>query len=299
MSTDLDPETYSAPCPYCGRGLAIPHARAGRKVRCPVCREAFTAPGPEETAWEVPYGAIPPPPANRRPGEPTGIEPPPRSPDAGVPSVPVAFDTPPPRRRHAADPVEEPRRGLSRRTIAVLVVGAVLVGALPALFVLSRQLRPLPAARIYEVGQEAQVGDFRVTVKSAGSGSVLGWHPSLPGNAFAETIHGLYLVELRIANRHPTRILSARAADGPGATLTDELGNRYDRITPVNSFGTRLRVNGRIEDNARVDPGETVDDLLTFERPAAVARSLTVTIPASRYGGTGDLKFAIRPTLRP
>jgi hypothetical protein len=74
--------------------------------------------------------------------------------------------------------------------------------------------------------------------------------------------------------------------------LTDNLGNRYKRIT----FGLGTTVVGRVNQES-IHPGKTVDDVLVFEEPLANADVLRLGLPASAFGGTGEIKFEIPKSM--
>ncbi len=76
------------------------------------------------------------------------------------------------------------------------------------------------------------------------------------------------------------------------ATLTDDIGNDYKRVY----FGFGVRIHGRIDDES-IYPGQTIADLLVFERPVAKAKVLTLELPAANFGGEGLFQLKM-PTSR-
>jgi hypothetical protein len=71
------------------------------------------------------------------------------------------------------------------------------------------------------------------------------------------------------------------------ATLEDDLGNRYNRIT----FGLEKPAD-RV-DQAGVYPGKAMTDVLVFELPVERAKELTLTLPLGHVELEGKLKFKI------
>ena len=73
------------------------------------------------------------------------------------------------------------------------------------------------------------------------------------------------------------------------STLTDNLGNSY---RPV-SFGFSA-IPEKQTVSESIYPGKSVTDHLVFELPVNAAESLTLSMPASRAGGTkGTIRFKI------
>ncbi len=70
--------------------------------------------------------------------------------------------------------------------------------------------------------------------------------------------------------------------------LEDNFGNKYRGV----SFGFGTKVVGQIKD-VSIHPDQVIDDLLVFETPLANVQYLRLTLPASAFGGNGDLRFQI------
>jgi hypothetical protein len=75
-----------------------------------------------------------------------------------------------------------------------------------------------------------------------------------------------------------------RSADS--VTLSDDLG----RSIRLKSPGLGVPIVGAV-DSASLRAGDSAADLLIFARPEPEATSLVITIPASAFGGQGDLRF--------
>jgi hypothetical protein len=76
--------------------------------------------------------------------------------------------------------------------------------------------------------------------------------------------------------------------DSNFATLTDDLGNTYKRI----SFGASDKIDGRV-DSGSVYPDKPIEDLLIFETPLAKAKTLTLEMPGANVGQTGAFRLKI------
>lgn len=74
------------------------------------------------------------------------------------------------------------------------------------------------------------------------------------------------------------------------ATLQDNYGNVYKRV----SFGFGENVLGSIESDS-LYPGASVSDVLVFESPISNIEFLELELPASNFGGTGMIRFRIKP----
>jgi hypothetical protein len=109
-----------------------------------------------------------------------------------------------------------------------------------------------------------------------------------------ESKDDLFQVTLRIENTHQTRKLDYHgwSTEGPwlsdSGTLADEHGNHYKRIT----FGFGNKVAGQVYSES-IYPGESITDVLVFERPVDAAKRLTLTLPASNFGGKGKVRVLV------
>ena len=78
------------------------------------------------------------------------------------------------------------------------------------------------------------------------------------------------------------------------ATLVDEHGNSYKRI----SFGFATEITGQVK-SGTVEPGDSLTDVLVFEKPIAKATTLTLELPGKNIGKDGaTLRFQI-PAPKP
>lgn len=97
-------------------------------------------------------------------------------------------------------------------------------------------------------------------------------------------------ITVQISNLSSTRKIdyrtwgsdSTRIIQEGCATLKDEHGNKYKRIT----FGLFRLPVGRTESET-IYPGKSVTDILIFEEPVDKAKHLTVTLPLENVGGAG------------
>ena len=79
---------------------------------------------------------------------------------------------------------------------------------------------------------------------------------------------------------------------GNNAGLSDDRGNKYRMI----NFGFANTIVGRAKQES-VYPGSEITDILVFERPVGIAKTLTLTLEAKNIGGEGSIEFKI-PTSR-
>lgn len=97
-------------------------------------------------------------------------------------------------------------------------------------------------------------------------------------------------VLVRVTNSSPNRKLDIDQLQGDvvlyGATLKDDIGNRYRSI----SFGLGTEVVGGTSAMA-LQPGASEDFVLVFERPVEAAKELILEIPAERFGGKGTVRL--------
>lgn len=104
------------------------------------------------------------------------------------------------------------------------------------------------------------------------------------------------LSELRIEIKNPSvgKILDYHPFTG-GVTgeakylVSDDQGNQYRPI----SFGLTETVQGQITSNRDIYPGKAVRDLLIFEAPVKVAKTLTITFDGDALGGGRSQTFRV------
>ena len=72
------------------------------------------------------------------------------------------------------------------------------------------------------------------------------------------------------------------------AKVRDEYDNFYKRL----DFGFGNKPTGRTE-QASIRPGESMTDVLIFERPVDAARFLHLELPGANFGGEGMIRFEI------
>lgn len=103
-----------------------------------------------------------------------------------------------------------------------------------------------------------------------------------------------------IANSSATRKLEydGWSSRSRGVSLEDEHGNVYRMV----SWGAGTRAIWRSPQgdfwemqvrNDSVHPGKTLTDILVFEKPIAQAKTLTLKLPRSNFGGRGYVTLSI------
>lgn len=154
----------------------------------------------------------------------------------------------------------------------------------------SRTGNPAPAKE-YNFGEEIRFGDLGVTVIYAGQA---GFTSTTAGGR--QLFHDPeFVITIRFKNYNPNRVLDA-GAQVDVATLEDDVGNKYDRVKAANEIGMENKIDGQISPD-KVRPVRSDDkearDLLVFNRPVPGASVLTLTLDASKYGGSGKVKVKI------
>jgi hypothetical protein len=128
-----------------------------------------------------------------------------------------------------------------------------------------------------------RVGNAEFVITGARVGRV----PLLQFGQPSHSNHSLLMISLTIKNLSDTQKLSYRTWAGADlaighdyATLKDELGNEYNRV----SFGL-VDIVGRTR-AASIYPGDTISDVLVFEVPVSKATTLDMELPGANIGGT-------------
>jgi hypothetical protein len=74
-----------------------------------------------------------------------------------------------------------------------------------------------------------------------------------------------------------------------GATLTDNVGNSYNR----KNFGLGTQIVGQVQEATSIYPGKSVEDLLVFETPLDNIQHLQLELPGSTVGVGGKIRIQI------
>jgi hypothetical protein len=105
-----------------------------------------------------------------------------------------------------------------------------------------------------------------------------------------KTAEEYFCVEVELTNHHAGRRLLYQGW-GSAAVLYDEHGNVYRRLRHEDHG----RVKGQLTNPTALDPGEPVVDLLVFEKPVAVAKTLVLSLPMDRVEGQSGMLRAVVP----
>jgi hypothetical protein len=110
-----------------------------------------------------------------------------------------------------------------------------------------------------------------------------------------DTDNSYFVVYLTIANNSDGRKVTYRSWSGADfafgrdyASLSDELGNTYKRVT----FGIVSDVVGATK-TASIYPGKQITDVLVFEPPIDKATKLTLELPGNNVGDSETVKIEI------
>ncbi len=105
-----------------------------------------------------------------------------------------------------------------------------------------------------------------------------------------ETTQDDYLcLTISITNHHAGRRFEYKGW-GLAASLSDEHGNDYALITQKRHGRPKGQVTTRT-----INPGESVTDVVIFERPLDVAKSLTLSLPMGRIEGLKGVVSTVIP----
>ncbi|HMD54978.1 MAG TPA: hypothetical protein VKJ65_10560 [Phycisphaerae bacterium] len=72
-----------------------------------------------------------------------------------------------------------------------------------------------------------------------------------------------------------------------GATVQDEQGTQYQKTSPPEGF----HVVGAVNDSANISPGQTLADVITFQKPNPGVKRLYITLPGSNVNAQQDFDF--------
>jgi len=188
--------------------------------------------------------------------------------------------------------------------VGLLVVMAVGLGIAGTVFYLGRESEEKPSAaeakppahappkkpvesveiEWIDASQAAiQRGDMQVRIVAAVRGVpriATGFRGQIPAEE-------LLLLTVQLQNLGSTRKLEYSTWRSSWVRLSDNVQNTYRPL----SFGP-AGIEGQIH-SASIYPGETVEDLLIFERPVASAEYLQLELPASAFDQTGTMYFKI------
>ncbi|WP_162672522.1 hypothetical protein [Gemmata massiliana] len=138
----------------------------------------------------------------------------------------------------------------------------------------------------------ARLGDIQVRITKVTVGKIP--VKALGMNAVSEDV--LLAVTLELMNVNPTKKMEYQSWSGTGSfidrgdvTLTDDFGNRYNRIT----FGLGTQPVGALKRTESIYPNAVLNDVVVFEVPIAQATHLSLELPAQNFGDKGSLRFRI------
>ncbi len=139
-----------------------------------------------------------------------------------------------------------------------------------------------------DLSKGAKHGDVSVSLGRTYTGTVrLGRASFFVGERTSTDSY--FCVTLSITNNHPGRRLTF-VGWGAAARLHDEHGNVYAPVHRVDD----AHVQGQIT-SCTIDPGESVEDFLVFERPVKEAKSLVLTLPMKHVKGQNGFLRCVVP----
>jgi hypothetical protein len=122
----------------------------------------------------------------------------------------------------------------------------------------------------------------------------------------------LMVVQLKLTNHLPTKIVEFKGWQSGGSMLEDEHGNQYHRLDLGRGFdgfgdngwgrnpawqSSQVRLQGcefvMIADAFRLDPGKSYVTHLFFSKPADVSKEARLTLSANKLGGGGTIRIRV------
>lgn len=145
-------------------------------------------------------------------------------------------------------------------------------------------------------GQEHRVGDVGVTVTGCTEGEVYG---KSPGGTQIYSKHPYTVVTIALKNYNPAKNAHIGAQSG-AAVATDDLGNTLADIAITTEFGFEVDINGQINRGYALElrSDQAGEDKLVLTRTVPAAKTVTVKLDATRYGGRGKLVVTL-PIAKP
>ena len=279
-------------CPKCRAGVLAPPSLEGEDMTCPKC-------GQNVERWPPPLKMVP---KSAKPSRTKSTD----EDDSDPVDDEYLDETRPRRSRREYDrrPNSSFGTAFGLSTGCLLGVLSVLVGV-PLLLcggclmlggLLKKSLPPVETSNeetpdmLKNIGEEARFGALGVTLANVSVGNVSGTSPS--GRQLTSS-DLLFIIRLQFKNYDPNAI--AKVEGQSNATLQDEHGNKYKPMSITTEVGIPAKIDGQISSGHYVElrSDEMKSDVLVFERPVPGAASLTLTLDAKKYGGSGKLKITI------
>lgn len=155
-----------------------------------------------------------------------------------------------------------------------------------------KDLKPTAAAPPTAPAKEiAKVGAVVVEVLSVKVGEI----PLMARNQRTASKDVFTKVVVRITNNSQTKRIQAttwsyRDVFDPLIEATDEFGNKHRLV----QFEFGLSVIGQQERTFNIDPGESVEDTLVFEKPVNAAKEFRLTLPGKSVDQPQDFNLAAK-----
>lgn len=176
---------------------------------------------------------------------------------------------------------------------AFIAVGTYLVmNARSELQKQLKDLKPTATAPSTEPATEkAKIGDVVVEVLSVKVGEV----PLMARNQRTASKDVFTKIVVRVTNHSQVKRIQAttwsyRDIFDPLIEATDEFGNKHRLV----QFEPGLSVIGQQERVFNIDPGESVEDTLVFEKPIKAAKELRLTLPGKSVDQPQDFRLSVK-----
>jgi hypothetical protein len=252
-----DPNFVTCHCQHCDGHIEFNVSYVGESVACPHCGKETTLHGTSAV------GAIEPPPIVAPPVIPLSI----------LPLTPTI-----------------PNKRFRAVSLTIGLFGLAVLVSLIFISVANGNFKKIVGESIkgkeWSTSKTVTNGSVQVTISDPFSGVLFLDN----GEGFGVTpLQGNYLqISIWVSNTDSNMKMDF-STWRDNASLSDEHGNVYRRITP--GFGQKLY--NLPADTASIYPGSDFRDMVIFEMPVGTAKKLYLQLPANNFGGWGTVRFEI------
>lgn len=158
--------------------------------------------------------------------------------------------------------------------------------------------KPQPTQRHVQqlaFGESVAFGPLTVQVKTARLAHYQGRSPAK--SVISSSQPGI-VSTIVITTTDGTKEHTAKGATGT-ASLTDDLGNTISAMRLKTDLGFTCDIDGQLKGGGvyTVRSDKPLSDTLVFDQPVPAASTLTLTLDATNYGGTGNLVVTLPESI--
>lgn len=162
-------------------------------------------------------------------------------------------------------------------------------GNVPALFRIPYKYEAPEGPTIYQLGETVSMGSAAFTVEKAEI-EYLKTNDTVQGEGYSSD--PLLKISYKVENTGDQPLTyspSHRDVAGSRNASLYTVDQTFRRVR----FSATTKVEGQVNDDTDIKPGESVTDLTTFERPPEEIDTLTFEYPAHHFGGSGLVRVEI------